>query len=104
MKNWHLILPLTFSVGCIAATVGAVGLWLIPFGSAWAWFWIGGNIAVWSALIILARETWSAAFRPPRTKAVCAWCKITLREGDEPATHGICPMCMAQHFQEDVQS
>jgi hypothetical protein len=26
-------------------------------------------------------------------KAICAWCKAVLREGSEPATHGICPAC-----------
>ena len=124
MKYWHLILPFTFSAGCIAAAVGAVGLWLIRFGSAWAWFWIGGNVAVWSALIMMAREVIATTTEggdlgnvavndgdageipalsssPDRTsKSVCAWCKITLREGTEPPTHGICPVCAEQHFPE----
>lgn len=28
-------------------------------------------------------------------KVVCAWCKKTLVEGDEPISHGICPDCKA---------
>jgi rRNA maturation endonuclease Nob1 len=26
-------------------------------------------------------------------KLVCAWCGKTMREGDEPASHGICEVC-----------
>lgn len=26
---------------------------------------------------------------------VCAWCKKVTREGSLPATHGICPSCLA---------
>jgi len=29
----------------------------------------------------------------PALRVVCAWCKTTLREGVEPASHGICDSC-----------
>jgi hypothetical protein len=33
-------------------------------------------------------------------KSVCGWCKTVLREGTEPATHGICPKCEANYIRE----
>lgn len=37
-------------------------------------------------------------------KLVCAWCRITLREGSDPeskvVSHGICDSCAAIHFPE----
>lgn len=31
-------------------------------------------------------------------KLQCAWCRKTMRDGDEPASHGICQVCEAKHF------
>jgi len=31
-------------------------------------------------------------------KVICAWCGKILREGAEPASHGICPECRTKHF------
>lgn len=30
---------------------------------------------------------------PSRSMLICAWCKEIMREGEEPASHGICPAC-----------
>jgi hypothetical protein len=27
-------------------------------------------------------------------KLICAWCGKVMREGEEPASHGICPECL----------
>lgn len=27
-------------------------------------------------------------------KLICAWCKVVLRDGTEPASHGICTLCL----------
>jgi hypothetical protein len=29
-----------------------------------------------------------------RMKVICAWCERLIRDGIEPASHGICPVCM----------
>jgi len=31
----------------------------------------------------------------------CAWCKIVLRDGPAPVSHGICCPCSAKHFGKD---
>jgi hypothetical protein len=31
-------------------------------------------------------------------KVICAWCGKTMKEGSEPASHGICPDCRGKHF------
>jgi hypothetical protein len=37
-------------------------------------------------------------------KVVCAWCKTTIREAEDPTSktvsHGICESCSAVHFPE----
>jgi hypothetical protein len=37
------------------------------------------------------------------TLTTCAWCKGTIREGEGPASHGICPACEALYFPELVR-
>jgi hypothetical protein len=32
------------------------------------------------------------------TKEICAWCKATMKEGDEPVSHGICCKCTKDCF------
>ena len=29
---------------------------------------------------------------------VCAWCNKVMREGTEPATHGMCPKCLEEQM------
>ena len=29
-------------------------------------------------------------------KVICAWCGLVTSEGTEPASHGICPACLAK--------
>ena len=40
----------------------------------------------------------------PELKTICAWCKATIREGDDPTSetvsHGICESCKVVHFPE----
>lgn len=34
---------------------------------------------------------------------ICAWCKKVMKEGEEPASHGMCPKCvkkMEKEFEE----
>jgi hypothetical protein len=31
-------------------------------------------------------------------KGICAWCNKVIRNGGEPATHGICPKCLVQEM------
>lgn len=31
-----------------------------------------------------------------RPKAVCAWCRVVLRKGLEPPSHGICDPCICR--------
>lgn len=31
-------------------------------------------------------------------RAVCSWCDAVLRDGSEPTTHGICPLCADSVF------
>ena len=35
-----------------------------------------------------------------KQKRVCAWCRSTMSDGLEPATHGICPACFARELKE----
>jgi len=34
---------------------------------------------------------------------ICAWCKIVLRAGTLPASHGICSACLAQFDDKPLQ-
>jgi len=34
---------------------------------------------------------------------VCAWCRLVIRRGSLPATHGICADCMERVLREDAQ-
>lgn len=36
-------------------------------------------------------------------KVVCAWCGETLREGTEPASHGICEPCVAEVWSQQAE-
>lgn len=29
-------------------------------------------------------------------KVICAWCRVVLRDGNLPISHGICPTCSAK--------
>jgi hypothetical protein len=31
-------------------------------------------------------------------RKICGWCQKVLREGPDPASHGICPACLEQNF------
>jgi hypothetical protein len=31
-------------------------------------------------------------------RQVCAWCHTIIREGEDPATHGICPACQEKEM------
>jgi predicted RNA-binding Zn-ribbon protein involved in translation (DUF1610 family) len=37
---------------------------------------------------------------------ICAWCNKVIREGTEPATHGMCPKCLEEqmHSLEEQES
>lgn len=34
----------------------------------------------------------------PVIRVVCAWCDIVIKDGEEPASHGICARCRAIYF------
>lgn len=31
-------------------------------------------------------------------KTVCAWCRVVMKDGTEPVSHGICAACEAKYF------
>ena len=31
-------------------------------------------------------------------RCICAWCGVLIRDGEEPASHGICARCRAIYF------
>ncbi len=33
-----------------------------------------------------------------RPTVICAWCKATLRTGEGPISHGVCPACLSRYF------
>ena len=40
-------------------------------------------------------------------RKICAWCHQVIQEGEEPATHGICPVCAEKeidHYLEGMAS
>jgi hypothetical protein len=37
-------------------------------------------------------------------KVICAWCKKVMKDGTEPASHGICPPCREKHFGGELQA
>jgi hypothetical protein len=36
-------------------------------------------------------------------KVICAWCGKILQEGENPASHGICPSC-AEKVREEIKN
>ena len=36
--------------------------------------------------------------QPNKPRVVCAWCKVLLRPGFGPESHGICPHCADDRF------
>jgi hypothetical protein len=42
---------------------------------------------------VQARPYW---VDPPALRLVCAWCRVIVREGAEPASHGMCDGCRAK--------
>ena len=38
--------------------------------------------------------------QPEILALACAWCQTILRDGGLPATHGICPTCQRQVFED----
>lgn len=50
----------------------------------------------WECSIEHARR--NPTLYPFTQKLICAWCNAVLREGTEPASHGICDKCGADTF------
>lgn len=38
----------------------------------------------------------NAHYTASTLKLICAWCGCVMRDGKEPASHGICPACLAK--------
>lgn len=79
----------------MARIVGMVVFFLgaCPTVGALDFAWMLG-IPLGGAMILAAEWTATSPVTDSTTmRAVCAWCGRVLRDGAEPTTHGICPVC-----------
>jgi hypothetical protein len=53
----------------------------------------GGSIPSVHVALAVARRACA-----PLPRKVCGWCQKVLREGPEPASHGICEACLQANF------
>ena len=98
------LLWIALVLGILSFVMGLIGLWLVKFQDAWVFFWLGGNAACWSAMLLgwrLGFESDSVQEQVTSHRVECAWCRTIIREGIEPASHGICLVCLAKQLRDE---